>query len=141
MGWEEVEDKGTLRGGREGGCFRGPALEVIPKPVQLHSAADIRGLEIPLDLQFKAAASLRMKLHLAFANAGSLRRSCEIQICHSTQIPLKGEDTAAEGHCCLFCYNSKAPRGVSRSRGCFACCAGEDISSPFSKCGLEKCAV
>ena len=36
-------------------------MEVVPKPVQPHSAADIRGLEVPLDLQFKAAASLRMK--------------------------------------------------------------------------------
>lgn len=73
--------------------MRGPALEVVPKPVQLHSAADIRGLEIPLDLQFKAAASLRTEqLHLGFANAGS-QWSCEIQIRHSAQIPLKSKET------------------------------------------------
>lgn len=76
--------------------MRGPALEVVPKPVQPHSAADIRGLEIPLDLQFKAAASLRMKRFISGlqmqARRGS-QRSCEIQICHSTQIPLKSEET------------------------------------------------
>lgn len=58
---EEGAGKGALRGGGGGQGATGAGLEGLPKPVQLHSAADIRGLEIPLDLQFKAAASLRME--------------------------------------------------------------------------------
>lgn len=106
--------------------MRGPALEVVPKPVQPHSAADIRGLEIPLDLQFKAAASLRMKRFISGlqmqARCGS-EGSCEIQIRHGAQIPLKSEETRLRrlkvtAACPAKKANPPPPRGMSRIQGC-----------------------
>lgn len=107
--------------------------KVVPKPVQPHSAADIRGLEIPLDLQFKAAASPRIEaLHLGFANAGSPHQpepSCERQ--NPPQRP-NSPRTAANASLKVTAAcpapGSGAPRGLSAIQGCWQPAAGSFVS-------------
>lgn len=124
--------------------MRGPALEVVPKPVQPHSAADIRGLEIPLDLQFKAAASLRMKRFISGlqmqARCGS-EGSCEIQIRHGAQIPLKSKETRLRrlkvtAACPVKKANTAPP--PSRDEQNPGLLAGEGISFHFTANGDLK---
>lgn len=121
--------------------MRGPALEVVPKPVQPHSAADIRGLEIPLDLQFKAAASLRMKRFISGlqmqARCGS-EGSCEIQIRHGAQIPLKSEETRLRHLKVTAACPAKKATPPPRDEQNPGLLAGEGFSFPFTANGDLK---